>query len=275
MALFNIKRKARNNPLAMTAEDTARTLHENLDFTSTEQYKMLRTNLSFTLPDDVKCPVIGVTSSMRGEGKSTTSINLAYALAQTGKKVALIDGDLRLPSIARKMQLPGAPGLTNLLLNYEGNDIDQFKSTLSPKWYIIPAGELPPNPSELLGSRKMTRLLQVFSQNFDYIIIDLPPINVVPDAMTISKHLTGLVLVVRENYTTKSELAACVRQLKLSNVNVLGYVMNGMRQSGGGKYGKYGKYDKYGKYGKYYSNDYKKPAETEGVSEDPANKTKK
>ena len=85
--------------------DGNKTLHENLNFTAIEQYKLLRTNLDFTVPEGEKCPVIGVTSSTRGEGKSTTSINLSYVLAEKGKTVLLIDGDLRLPSIAKKMSL--------------------------------------------------------------------------------------------------------------------------------------------------------------------------
>ncbi len=223
------------------------TLHKNLTFTGSEQYKMLRTNLSFTLPDDVKCPIIGVTSSMRGEGKSTTAINLAHALAENKKRVVLIDGDLRIPSVAKKMRIRGRPGLTELLFGREGLTYEMFRSDISEEWYIIPSGTLPPNPSELLGSKKMERLLEKFSEEFDYIIIDLPPVNVVSDALTLAKLITGLVLVVREDYTSKKELSTCIRQLKLSKVNVLGCVMNGSK-SGIGTYGKYKKYYKYKEY---------------------------
>ena len=99
MKLF--KKKKTSSPFSSEADK--RTLHKNLEFTATEQYKLLRTNLEFTIPADVKCPVIGITSSMRGEGKSTTSINLAYVLAEKGSKVLLIDADLRLHSVAKKM----------------------------------------------------------------------------------------------------------------------------------------------------------------------------
>ncbi len=239
--------KKRNTP-ANTAKDVTKTLHKHLAFSGAEQYKILRTNLSFTLPEDVKCPIIGVTSSMRGEGKSTTAINLSYALSESGKRVVLIDGDLRLPSVASKMKMSNSPGLTDLLVGYEAQQINIFRMKEAENWCIIPSGELPPNPSELLGSKRMEKLLHTLAESFDYIIVDLPPVNTVSDALALSKHITGLVLVVRQNYTSKSELAACVRQLKLSNVNVLGCVMNGKKATRGG-YGKYKSY--YKSYGGY------------------------
>lgn len=241
--------KKKKNP-AFAAAEVSKTLHKNLEFTATEQYKLLRTNLSFTLPEE-KCPVIGVTSSMRGEGKSTTSINLSYVLAEKGKKVLLIDGDLRIPSIAKKMELSASPGLTNLLMGFEPQMLSSFKSDILDNWFILPAGDIPPNPSELLGSRKMERLLGVLKEKFDYIIVDLPPVNLVSDALAISPLTSGMIVVVRQEYTEKKELEACLRQLKLSGANVLGCVMNETR-TGGGRYGKYGKYRKYYKYYRYY-----------------------
>ncbi len=220
-------------------------LHQNLEFTASEQYRLLRSNIRFTLPSDVDCPIIGITSSTKGEGKSTTAVNLSYMLSEEGGKVLLIDGDLRLPSINVKMELDRAPGLTDFLLN-PNLDIEKFKSNVSPNWYILPSGELPPNPSELLGSTKVEQLLNILKQKFDFIIIDVPPVNLVSDVMSISKYLTGMILVIREEYGSKRELATCVRQIKLSNVNVLGCVMQGCR-SVGGKYGKYKyKYKEYG-----------------------------
>ena len=155
---------------SFSVNDNKKTLHRNLDFTATEQYKLLRTNLEFTLPEGESCPVIGVTSSMRGEGKSTTAINLAYVLAEKGSRVLLIDGDLRLPSVAKKMFIPSTPGLTDLLMGNAFN-IAEFQSDLLKNWYIIPAGNIPPNPSELLGSRRMETILSKLREMFDYIII--------------------------------------------------------------------------------------------------------
>lgn len=224
-----------------------KTLHRNLDFTAKEQYKLLRTNLSFTLPEDEKCPVIGITSSMRGEGKSTTSVNLSYVLAESGKRVLLIDADLRIPSIAKKMRIDRSPGLTDLLKG-GASALAEHRFQSFNNWYILPSGDLPPNPSELLASSRMEKLLENLREIFDYIIIDLPPVNLVSDALAVSKYISGIIVVIREEYTEKKELENCVRHLKLSNVNVLGCVMN--ETSVGKRY--YSRY-KYKRYYKYYS----------------------
>ena len=243
------RRKKLNNFASTNFEGT---LHKNLEFTAIEQYKLLRTNLSFTLPDDVKCPIIGVTSSIRGEGKSTTAINLAYVLAESGKKVLLVDADLRIPSIAKKMEMNSSPGLTDFLMDYENQQLSVFKSKLLDNWYILPSGNLPPNPSELLGSHRMEQIFGILSEKFDYIVVDLPPVNIVSDALAISKLITGLVVVIREEYTSKKDLEACFRQLKLSNINVLGCVLNSVKNEKG-SYGRYKKYYKY--YKQPYSSD--------------------
>lgn len=226
--------------------EISKTLHKNLDFSATEQYKRLRANLNFTLPDDVECPVIGVSSSARGEGKSTTSINLAYVLAENGDKVLLLDGDLRIPSVSKKMEIKSTPGLTDLLVGDCLNNMEQFKSNIFDNWYVVPSGNLPPNPSELVGSKKMEKLLQRLKKDFDYIIVDLPPVNLVSDVASISSYLDGLVLIVRQDITEKKEFDACVKQLKLSNINVLGCVLNEEKSDGYSH-----------KYKKHYRNYYK------------------
>ena len=243
---MDIINKNKISPITLTSSEMQKTLHKNLEFTATEQYKLLRTNLRFTIPENVKCPIIGVTSSMRGEGKSTTSINLAYVLAENGNRVLLMDGDLRLPSVAKKMKLKSSPGLTDLLMG-EGVKLDDFKTSVMDNWYILPSGDIPPNPSELLGSRRMEAVLKTLSENFDYIVIDLPPVNIVSDAISISPMLTGMVVVVREDFLEKRELEQCVNQLKLAGVKVLGFVMN----ESGSRKNAYGRYRRY-KYYKYY-----------------------
>lgn len=252
-----MRKNQRNSKNLPIERNLKRTLHKNLKFNATEQYKLLRTNISFTLPEDVKCPIIGVTSSVRGEGKSTTAINLAYVYAESGKRVLLIDGDLRLPSVAKKMNIDGSVGLTNFLLDSNKILIEDFRTEINDKWFVVPCGPIPPNPSELLASKKMEKLLAILSEYFDCIIIDLPPVNIVSDAVAISKYLTGMILVVRQNYTEKDEYENCKRQLKLSNVKVLGIVMNSVNM-GKSYYSNY-KYKRY--YKDYASQEYQQSSD--------------
>jgi len=245
------KRNSRKKSFFASMNDNQKTLHKNLEFTANEQYKLLRANLQFTLPDDVKCPIIGVTSSMRGEGKSTTAVNLSYVLAEAGNKVILIDADLRIPSIAKKMRINASPGLTDCLKNADADEFNFFKSDLFNNWYIMPSGDLPPNPSELLGSSRMERVLNKLKEHFDYIILDLPPVNLVSDAVAISPYISGMLVVIREDYAEKNELENCFRQLKLSNVNVLGCVMNESK-NGNSYYSRY----RYRRYYRYYKKNY-------------------
>ena len=247
MGLFEKKR--RHKSFVSGNNENKKTLHKNLEFTATEQYKLIRANLDFTLPENEKCPVIGVTSSMRGEGKSTTAVNLSYVFAEKGSKILLIDADLRIPSIAKKLGIESSPGLADLLRG-RGAQLSEFQSHLLSNWFVLPSGDIPPNPSELLGSSRMENILNQLREVFDYIIIDLPPVNIVSDAISISSLISGMIVVIREEYTEKKELERCFRQLQLSNVNVLGCVMNEAK-SGSGSYGKYKKY----KYYKYYQSD--------------------
>ena len=243
MSLFR-KKQNQNAGFAFPQGERKKTLHKHLEFTATEQYKLLRTNLAYTIPQNVKCPIIGVTSSTRGEGKSTTAVNLSYVLAENKKRVLLIDGDLRIPSIAKKMEIDHNPGLTDMLMGRWPTSLEELRSKLLDDWYILPSGAIPPNPSELIGSSRMEVLLRELSEKFDYIIIDLPPLNIVSDALAVAKLITGMIVVVREDYTEKKELENCFRQLRLSNVNVLGCVMNECKS---GKFS-YGKYRKNGYY---------------------------
>lgn len=249
MKLKLFEKKLKHKSFVSGHNEIEKTLHKNLEFTATEQYKLIRANLDFTLPEDEKCPVIGVTSSKRGEGKSTTAINLSYVLAEKGSKVLLIDGDLRIPSIAKKLDIESSPGLSDLLRG-KGTQKTGIKSYLLDKWYVLPSGDIPPNPSELLGSARMEKTLAKLRGIFDYIVIDLPPVNIVSDAVSISNFISGMIVVVREDYTEKKDLERCFRQLKLSNANILGCVMNESKLDGGS----YGRYKKY-KYYKYYRKD--------------------
>jgi capsular exopolysaccharide synthesis family protein len=217
--LFKRKRRA--------ADDGEARLCEELDFAATEAYKLLRTNLFFTLSDmDKPCHVVGITSSVRGEGKSTTAINLSYALAMTGKRVLLIDGDLRLPTIAKKLHIPASKGVSDVLLDPKGMNEALYMMKKYPNWHILTSGSLPPNPAEMLGSAQMAKLVKTFSESYDFIVIDLPPVNIVSDALIVTPILDGMIVVVRQDYSTRSEVNQCEKQLELSGVKILGFVIS-------------------------------------------------
>ena len=216
------------------------TLCDGLSFAAAEAYKLLRTNLMFSLPDK-PCRIIGVTSSVRGEGKSTTAVNLAYTFAQSGKRVLLIDADMRLPSVSTKLSITLKPGLSNLLAGLSEESQCLRVSKYFENWYILPAGDIPPNPSELLGSARMRALLDRCTEIFDLIVIDLPPIGVVTDALVIAPWTDGLIVAVRQNYTERKALNACMYQINKLGAKFLGFVMTDAAV-GEGSYKRYGKY---------------------------------
>ena len=232
--------------------DQSRFLCENLSFAGKEAYKRLRTNLQFCFTGEEDCGVVGITSSHPAEGKSITSINLAYSLAQLNKRVLLVDADMRRSSIADKLGLSAMPGLSNLLLdasNAAGSLQAYEPEDESLGFYFLAAGDIPPNPSELLTSRRMSRLINGLRSKFDYIIFDLPPVGAVADAQTVSTLVDGMLIVVRENHTTKPLLNDCIKQLKLTNSKIFGFVINGAVE-GASKASSYGKYA--ASYNSYY-----------------------
>lgn len=244
---FNNQNNAKKNSF----QDQKRILGKRLSFAASEAYKLLRTNLMFSMADEGKCKVIGVTSALQGEGKSTTSINTAYTLAETGKKVLLIEGDMRLPVAAKLLQLKTEFGLSHVLAGIcEPKDAISVSVALK-NLNVLAAGEIPPNPSELLTSERMKSLITGLSEIYDYIIIDLPPITVVSDGLAISDLLSGMIIVVRQDYCDQRSLAETMRQMEFLNVKVLGFVMNCSEVSKK-SYKKYGKGYGYG-YGYSYS----------------------
>lgn len=231
----------------MLLEESKALIGKNISFAAAEAYKLLRTNLNFSLATSSNCKVIGVTSSIKGEGKSTTSINLAYTMAQSGGRVLLIEADMRLPNIARRLNLRSKPGLSNYLANQcSGNDIIQHSNFL-PNLWVITAGDIPPNPSELLDSERMRDTLSALMEIFDNIIVDLPPVNIVTDAALVSKYVDGILLVVRQNYCNRRALDEAVQQLSFANAKILGFVMTGANTQKK-SYSRYGNNSYYGDY---------------------------
>lgn len=208
-------------------------LNEQSPFYMKEAYKTLRTNLTFSLPVD-GCKVLVVTSSLASEGKSTNSLNLAISFAQTNAKVLLMDCDLRKPNIGRLLSKKAAIGISNVLVN-----LAPLEQAILPTDYanlnVICSGDIPPNPSELLESDKMEEVIRTLSQQYDYIIIDTPPVNVVTDTSILSKYASGVILVVRYGISKKEEVNDAIKQLKFTNAKLLGFVLNGDSSSTAGK----------------------------------------
>lgn len=205
---------------------------EYMPYSGREAFKRLRTNVRIALGEEKekKCYVLGVTSAQPSEGKSTVTINLAYSLAELGKSVLLLDGDMRRPSIHTNLGTSISPGLSEVLSGAENLNkslVRYRSSTDNTTFDLVPGGKIPGNPSELLNSDRFRKLVDVLSSVYDYIVIDLPPVNAVVDAVNVTASTDGMIVVIRESHCPRFVLADCVEQLDYAKANILGFVMNG------------------------------------------------
>lgn len=249
MSIFNFGKKKKKDPNTWNV----RTMFgPGLNFAAAEAYKLLRTNLMFSFSGEQKCRVVGITSAIEEEGKSTVNCNLAYSMAQSGASILLIDGDLRKPTISSKMSVDRVPGLTNLLVSRD--DYKKFiqQSPHAPGMDLLTAGDIPPNPSELLSSDRMREVIAQMSRDYDYILIDLPPVTVVSDTIAISKVLDGVILVVRGNVAQRKPVAEMLRQLNLVNIRILGFVYRDLLPANGRYYRGYRSKYRYYRYSRGY-----------------------
>ena len=201
-------------------------LNESSPFVLQEAYKTLRTNLLFSLRGN-GCKRFCITSSMPGEGKSITILNLAISIAQTGKKVLLIDADLRRPALGRLLAENAAPGLSNVL----AGQLSAFEASRKQVYNnldVMFSGDIPPNPSELLSSEQMMAMIEELSTQYDFILVDAPPVNMVSDCCIVANMLDGIVLLARQNKARKDGVRLAVNQLQLTNTKLLGCVFNGV-----------------------------------------------
>ena len=231
----------------------------NMSFAAKEAYKLLRTNLLFSLPEapEGRGHIIGVTSSVRGEGKSTTTINLASTLAEQGARVLVVEGDLRLPSLHQKLPIRQKPGLSNILISkvapapyiqvVDTGHVNEVPVTFD----VLSAGDIPPNPSELIGSNRMRNRMEELARSYHFILLDLPPVTAVTDALVATNLVDGIVLVVRNDYTDTASLKEAVRQLQLVDAKILGFVYT---CAGGSHAGYRKRYYKYRYYQDYKEN---------------------
>ena len=239
-------------------------LGDELDFAAKESYNLLKTNIEFSLTKktDGEGFVIGITSSCPQEGKSYTSINLAYSIASDGNKVLLVDGDMRRPSVAKSLELDQIPGLANVLAgNDEVNEKDIIHNgVLHENLDVILSGTIPPNASKLIRSDEFKALIEDYKKSYDYVILDLPPVNSVSDPIGVSQFIDGLIIVIKHDYTRRRDALEAIRQLKYVNANVIGFIYNGYSRSGAYYYKKHRKNYRYYNSEYYYQKNDETPA---------------
>lgn len=254
---YGYGRDREKNDLLKNASKQPGLIGPDIGFAASEAYKLLRTKLQFSFADGDGCRVIGISSSLSGEGKSLTAINLAYTLSELGKRVILLDCDMRRPTLAEKLKIQKKPGLSSYLTGQ--SDLASLVQYCSIKndekaFHVVSAGQNPPNPMELLSSARMDSVINTLRKHYDYVILDLPPQSEVGDALAVSSKIDGMLLVVRQNYCNRVVLNETLHQFEFMNTRLLGVVLNATVESEG-KYGKYG-----GSYYKRYSTPREKAA---------------
>lgn len=237
LAMFKFKKEKENQDQSGFMHVRRQILSPNSSFAVQEAYKTLRTNVRFFLRG-TGCRKLCVTSGAAGEGKSITLVNLAISVAEAGDKVLLIDGDLRRPALARLFVENPTPGLSNVLAGLVDWD-EAIRKDMYPNLDVLFSGEIPPNPSELLGSEKMQELIDEMSKRYDYILVDTPPVNVVSDACIAANLLDGVLILVRKDRSRKDDIKRAVDSLRLTGAKPLGFVLNGVLLENRKKYGYY------------------------------------
>ncbi|WP_305583998.1 CpsD/CapB family tyrosine-protein kinase [Fictibacillus sp. WQ 8-8] len=212
--------------------------HNNPMSPISEQYRTIRTNIQFSSIDK-QYKTLLVTSAGQGEGKSTTVANLAVVLAQQGKRVLLVDGDLRKPTVHYTFRVSNIQGMTSVLTK-QLTFGDAVQKTNVEHLYVLPSGPIPPNPSELLNSKAMEALVEDANSKYDYVLFDSPPVLAVTDAQILSNRCDGVVLVASSGRTEKEEALKAKELLENANAKILGVVLNGKETNDSSYYYYYG-----------------------------------
>lgn len=199
-------------------------LAADIQFAVAESYKTIRTNLQFLLANNIGCKAIAVSSPKSGDGKTTNAINIAIAFSQLGKRVLLIDADMRRPSIHRKLKTENTDGLSGVLAGFAS--ADNAIVTVNSSLDVLPSGATPPNPSEMLASPAYERLIDSLRLAYDYIIIDTPPVGIVSDALSVANKTDGVIIIVKEKVTLHTDFDKVLDSIKLAGVKILGVVLN-------------------------------------------------
>ena len=238
-ALFpNVFKK--NRVHSSIATDSKRILKEDTPFAITEAYRALYTNILY-LPIESKCKKIAVFSAVPGEGKTTVSINLAYTIAanSTESKVLIIDADMRKPRVASLLGLSGKKmsGLSEYLAGID--DTPALVSTKYDNLYFLPSGAVNANSPALLSTAKMKKLLEILEDEFDFIIFDTPPINVVSDALMLSDYVDGYIMAVKSEFSDYNSISDAIARFEASDAKLFGFVLNAYSFKSSKRSGKY------------------------------------
>lgn len=221
-------------------------LNEETPFAIREAFNQLRTNVMYALPSDETCPVFAMTSFSEQFGKSTLLCNLAVSFATLGKKILLIDGDMRAPTVYRYFDLDmQAPGLSEVIAGIES---DVIVSDVKPGLDIITSGRIPPNPSELLLSPKLKELLAEWKTHYDLIFFDFPPVGLLTDALALCHEVNGYLFCVRSGIAHAKDLKDCINSMEQVGAKIAGIILNNYNLKGSDsrystRYSRYNHYD--------------------------------
>ena len=207
-----------------SVNDNKYILDSKAPFAVAEGYKAFRSNLMFSLPDKGgKC--IGFTSGARGDRKSSTAINTAISFAEFGKRVVLIDCDLRLPTVAKKLGINSVPGLSDLIVGHTNHaEINEIIRPYKNNLDVICCGTIPKDATGILASDRMRTLIKTLKNAYDYVIMDFPLVTPVTDAVLLADSVDGYVIVVHHEKSENSEVASVIRTLRMADANILGFV---------------------------------------------------
>ncbi|EOL45319.1 capsular exopolysaccharide family protein [Enterococcus phoeniculicola] len=204
-----------------------------------EQYRTIRTNIQFASSADNPIKTMVITSSGPGEGKSTTSANLAVVFAKAGQRVLLVDADMRKPTVYKTFNLNNSRGLSTVL-STATSVLEAAQRTVIDNLTILTSGPKPPNPSELLGSMRMGQVIEEAKNMYDIVIFDMPPVVTVTDAQIMASKTDGTLLVIRENVSRKESLVKAKELLNMVQARILGAIYNGAEHSNDQGYYYYG-----------------------------------